>query len=161
MIENKINEEWKLIKKLSNENNKYYVSSNGIVKSNIRGKEHTLTNFTNKKGYLMVRVAKRNIRVHRLIYEYFIGNIPKGYHIHHIDGNKQNNCIDNLECVSPSEHTTHHNKTDDFRYKRGKAPTQKEIKEIKQKYKPYKYTMPMLAKEYNLSIDSIKYILKN
>ena len=156
-----IKEIWKLIKKLSNENNKYYVSNNGIVKSSIKGKERILKHSATKKGYSTVRIAKRNIRVHRLVYEYFGTDFNKDYHIHHIDGNKQNNCIDNLECVSPSEHTTHHNKTDDFRYKRGKAPTQKEIKEIKQKYKPYKYTVPMLAKEYNLSIDSIKYILKN
>lgn len=156
-----IKEIWKLIKKLSNENNKYYVSNKGIVKSSIKGKENTLTKFPNKKGYLMVRIAKRNVRVHRLVYEYFGTDFNKDYHIHHEDENKQNNCIDNLECISPSEHTTHHNTTDDFRYKRGKAPTQKEIKEIKQKYKPYKYTAPMLSKEYNLSVDTIKYILKN
>lgn len=30
--------------------------------------------------------------------------IPEGYHIHHIDGNVDNNVPENLQCVSPSEH---------------------------------------------------------
>jgi hypothetical protein len=30
--------------------------------------------------------------------------IPKGYHIHHMDGNHSNNDISNLICVSPEEH---------------------------------------------------------
>ena len=35
----------------------------------------------------------------------FIGEIPKGYHVHHKDGNKQNNRVDNLEILSPKEHS--------------------------------------------------------
>lgn len=31
-------------------------------------------------------------------------DIPEGYHIHHLDGNRKNNDIDNLLCVSPSMH---------------------------------------------------------
>lgn len=34
--------------------------------------------------------------------------IPKGYHIHHIDGNHSNNEISNLICVSPEEHHNIH-----------------------------------------------------
>jgi hypothetical protein len=34
--------------------------------------------------------------------------IPKGYHIHHIDGNHNNNDINNLVCVSPEEHHNIH-----------------------------------------------------
>jgi hypothetical protein len=39
------------------------------------------------------------------------GEIPKGYIIHHKDGNPKNNNIDNLECLSPKEHGKRHNKT--------------------------------------------------
>ena len=100
-------------------------------------------------------------RVHRLVYEYFIGNIPKGYHIHHIDGNKQNNCIDNLECISPSDHNKKHHKDNTFnRYKRGYVLTEDERKAIASKYKPYKYTTPMLAKEYNISEITVRRIIK-
>jgi len=34
--------------------------------------------------------------------------IPKGYHIHHIDGNHNNNDINNLVCVSAEEHHNIH-----------------------------------------------------
>jgi len=34
--------------------------------------------------------------------------IPKGYHIHHIDGNHSNNNLNNLMCVSPEEHYNIH-----------------------------------------------------
>ena len=43
----------------------------------------------------------------------FIGEIPKGYHVHHKDGNKQNNVVTNLEIIHPYEHsieTIKHNK---------------------------------------------------
>jgi hypothetical protein len=36
------------------------------------------------------------------------GEIPEGHHIHHIDGNTLNNSLDNLECLSPSEHVRRH-----------------------------------------------------
>ncbi len=45
---------------------------------------------------------------YRKIYESYYGKIPKGYHIHHIDGNPLNNEISNLECVSPEEHSKIH-----------------------------------------------------
>jgi len=36
------------------------------------------------------------------------GEIPSGYHIHHIDGNPYNNDISNLQCISPEEHADIH-----------------------------------------------------
>lgn len=41
---------------------------------------------------------------HRYVWEKTKGPIPSGYEIHHIDGNRQNNNINNLECVAESEH---------------------------------------------------------
>lgn len=40
--------------------------------------------------------------------------IPVGYEIHHIDGNKNNNHIDNLECLSIEEHLHQHEKQNDW-----------------------------------------------
>lgn len=36
------------------------------------------------------------------------GNVPKGFHIHHIDGNFSNNDISNLECKERSTHLSDH-----------------------------------------------------
>ena len=48
------------------------------------------------------------VSLHRQVYLDFKGEIPKGYHIHHIDGNTSNNSPDNLEAISPSEHKKKH-----------------------------------------------------
>ena len=46
--------------------------------------------------------------LHRMVYIHYNGEIPKGYCIHHKDGNKGNNDISNLECVRRSEHSHYH-----------------------------------------------------
>ena len=46
--------------------------------------------------------------LHRMVYIHYNGEIPKGYCIHHKDGNRGNNDISNLECVKSSEHSHYH-----------------------------------------------------
>jgi len=41
--------------------------------------------------------------LHRLVYELFVGEIPKGYEIDHIDNDRTNNRIDNLRIVTHKE----------------------------------------------------------
>lgn len=42
--------------------------------------------------------------LHRRIYEDNYGPIPDGYHVHHKDGDTENNSPENLEALSPEEH---------------------------------------------------------
>ena len=60
--------------------------------------------FRVQKGYY----KRGKIFLHRLIWEANKGSIPKGHHIHHKDGNKLNNAIENLECLSHAEHLRLH-----------------------------------------------------
>ena len=61
-------------------------------------------------GYLYITSKMNNGKLlHRLIFEKEYGSIPEGYCIHHIDGNKLNNSIDNLEMLPKSEHHHLHN----------------------------------------------------
>lgn len=57
-----------------------------------------------KDGYLrtkfLVYSGSKNPMVHRIIYEYHFGKIPKDMQIDHIDGNPANNKIENLRCVT-------------------------------------------------------------
>ena len=54
-----------------------------------------------------VNGKKKYIRIHRLVAEMFIEN-PNGYNqINHIDGNKLNNNVDNLEWTTNSKNTQH------------------------------------------------------
>lgn len=48
------------------------------------------------------------IWMHRYVYAYYNGEIPEGYHVHHIDGNPDNNDISNLELLSMHDHLSQH-----------------------------------------------------
>lgn len=63
-------------------------------------------------GYAQVALYKtpkdyKQIRVHRLVYMAFVGEIPSNLEINHKDGCKRNNYIDNLEAVTRSENAKH------------------------------------------------------
>ena len=45
---------------------------------------------------------------YRKIWENANGEIPKGHHIHHIDGDPYNNVLENLICLSEEEHAKIH-----------------------------------------------------
>lgn len=49
-------------------------------------------------------------QLHRAVWESYNGPVPDGFHIHHIDGDKDNNDISNLECISAKEHLSMHSK---------------------------------------------------
>ena len=46
---------------------------------------------------------RKKVLVHRLIYETFIGEIPKGMEVDHIDSNPLNNRLDNLQLLTSSK----------------------------------------------------------
>lgn len=48
------------------------------------------------------------IGIHRFVYTYYFGEIPKGCDIHHIDRDKSNNDISNLLMLTRSEHQKIH-----------------------------------------------------
>ena len=66
----------------------------------------------NPNGYMYTILSQfglpnKNFRVHRLVYECIKGDIPDKMEINHIDSNKQNNCINNLELMTRSENLKH------------------------------------------------------
>lgn len=69
---------------------------------------------------------KKGKRLHREVWIYHNGTIPKGYHIHHMDGNKSNNGIDNLELIKGSRHLSVHMNTE-----KAKEHSKKQIEKIR------------------------------
>ncbi len=67
----------------------------------------------NPNGYYY---ADDNSRLCRDVWEYHNGQIPAGYIIHHIDGNKGNDDINNLQMMKEAEHLRMHNLTPEYRY---------------------------------------------
>lgn len=94
-------EEWKRIRDYD-----YEVSTEGRVKNMQTGK--ILKQYENHSGYLRVRLYKdkkgKYFRVHRLVAEAFIPN-PNGFiEVDHLDKNRQNNHVDNLQWINHKEH---------------------------------------------------------
>ena len=81
----------------------YQVNTEGII----LGRLGNILAHQDCNGYASVhmRVGKRSYRklVHRVVYETFVGIVPKGFEINHKDHNKLNNNLSNLELVTSKE----------------------------------------------------------
>jgi hypothetical protein len=92
---------WKSIENFNN----YEISTLGNIKNNKTNK--ILKPFSNNSGYLNISLSKNNIKknfkIHRLVAFAFIPNLENKLTVNHIDKNKQNNCISNLEWATMSE----------------------------------------------------------
>jgi hypothetical protein len=76
-----------------------FVSDQGYIKAWCPDHPH------NRLGY---------VREHRLVMEAYLGRYldPREL-VHHIDGNRKNNVIDNLELVHNEEHISHHKRKEE------------------------------------------------
>ena len=75
-------------------------------------------------GYYFQRQGKR---LHVEVWRYHNGDIPKGYHVHHIDGDRTNNQIGNLQLLEAGMHSKLHQSTEDR-----KAYQQEHIKDMRE-----------------------------
>ena len=71
-----------------------------------------LTPITNPNGYLKVGLADglgghKQLTIHRLVAKHFIPNPYDHPQVNHLNGNKQDNRVANLEWVSAMENTNH------------------------------------------------------
>ena len=92
----------------------YEVSNLGRIKSISRNgtiKENRILKPNKVMGYSQVGLQKYGTRkykkIHRLVAEAFIPNPENKKEVNHKDGNKTNNCVDNLEWVTTSENQLH------------------------------------------------------
>lgn len=89
---------------------RYQITSWGRVYSVDKGK--FLTQKVHDKGYMRVDLfdgcgKRKHFKVHRLVAKAFIPNPKHRPQVNHIDGNKQNNSITNLEWVTDEENKAH------------------------------------------------------
>ena len=69
----------------------------------------TIQVFNGERFYLCGKYFQhKGKRLHVTVWRYHNGEIPKGYHVHHIDENRANNQIDNLKLVESFMHLSMH-----------------------------------------------------
>ena len=100
-------EQWKVIDFASN----YEVSNTGFVRN--KTTKYILKGRETVNGYLQVSLKIDNENkfmnkyIHRLVAQFWLGNIDNKKEVNHIDGNKKNNNMLNLEWVTAKENSDH------------------------------------------------------
>ena len=130
---------------------KYSITEHGEVWSYNRKKPYTLKpqGATQNKKYFQVRLYNQEYPkgklnyIHRLVYEHFVGEIPEGKTIDHIDENQSNNHYTNLQIMTQSDNSSKSNS------KRMKLVDERE--EIRRLYYEERWTQPQIAKHYDCS----------
>lgn len=83
---------------------------------------NTIQKFNGESYYLCgMYFQRKGKRLHRTVWEYHNGKIPHGYHVHHKDGNRANNNIDNLALMRGTDHLSGHMSQDDRKEKSRKS----------------------------------------
>src|SRR5690606_5388623 len=97
-------EEWRVFQP----DDRYEISSFGKVRNRETGNERKLTPITKMRYLSWVTTPRDGFKsrcfyIHREVAREFLGEIPDGYHVAHIDGNPQNNSVWNLRICTPAD----------------------------------------------------------
>ncbi len=140
---------------------KVYSDNSGLMKTRNKGNtEYQIINFMRKDG------TKKTYRLHRLVLMAFnpVKDMDK-LEVNHIDGNKKNNNLSNLEWCTPSENQRHAFNTGLQKARRGQSSnwsklTQTDINKIFE-LRQQGLTQKEIAEQVGCTRSNISYILNN
>lgn len=168
-----------LWKPVVNWENKYEISSFGRLRNLLT--QNIISGWLGKNGYRCVTLGHSNKKnIHAIVLESFVGQRPCSNHCcNHIDGNKLNNRLDNLEWVTYSENNSHAYRTglkkpikpDSQRFRERSVQSCSEgkgnvklssdqVRKIRRQWSEDNRTMRSLGREYNISHHQISNLLK-
>lgn len=159
-------EEWKPIKGYED---KYAISNFGRVKSlKPRYKDRDILKTSSDGfGYLRCDLSnpRKTVKIHRLVAEAFIPNPYNKPTVNHIDGDKTNNRVDNLEWNTVHENNLHANRmglAGGVKHNKSKF-TEEQVAFIKNVYKPYDKFLGArpLSRVFGVEETTIKRIASN
>ena len=145
---------------------KYYITDTGDLYSRTSGRFKKLKLYKNRTGYFQYNFSKKKTKeIHRLVAETFIPNPKNKPQVNHIDGNKQNNKVENLEWVTRSENQIHAHRVlgipSPAKNKCGKLHVRsKPVVATKGEKKLYFESINMAAKALNVNCTSIVQCVK-
>lgn len=154
---------------------RYEVTKKGevisLIKSSINKNGYKiLKHWIDKDGYHTVSLWKnkksKQFRVHRLVAEMFIPNIDKLPQVNHIDGNKDNNTVTNLEWISLIENIRHACNIGIYKKGEGRINsklTNEQVKWIRENYRKgsRKLGARPLARRFGVTKTCIYYVVNN
>ena len=121
-------------------------------------KERWLTKSQLTSGYKTFGTRKQTFTVHQAVMELYGPPSPgPGFVVDHIDKNKHNNDISNLQWLTIGENVAKACSGED---NANAKLTEQAVLEIRAKYKPRKYTRQMLAEEYSVQLATIRNVLE-
>ena len=89
----------------------YQISNKGRVKSLYKGSERILKPRLNSSGYYFITLCNDSVskqfQLHRLVAQAFIPNLYNKPQVNHLDENKLNNCVNNLEWVTAKDNNNY------------------------------------------------------
>lgn len=158
-------ESWYEVSNLGRVKRKFSIDNGGR-----RLKERILKGARQNNGYVYVSLCGatgvKQMRVHRIVAEVFIPNPEEKPFVNHINGNKEDNRVDNLEWVTGSENMRHAYVTGlQIPLKRESSPSailnETQIIEIRACYIPRdsKYGQSALSRKYGVSRSCIEDIV--
>lgn len=167
-----MNEEWKNLVYQNKRFENFKVSNTGKLRNTMTNKEYKT--YINHRGYSQVCVSlgsrndKKVFKIHRCVAETFIPNTDNKPQINHIDGNKLNNYVSNLEWVTSQENMRHAFDTGLAYSKKGEDNscaklTSEQVRYIRESYIPgdKEFGCRSLANKFNVSHSRISDIVNN
>lgn len=152
-----VDEEAEIWRKIDDD---YDVSSEGRVRHGKR----ILSGSVHNDHYIIATLHGKQHPVHRLVAEAFLDNTENKPEVNHIDGNKMNNCVENLEWVTRAENQIHavKNNLQPKAYGKYKGKfTAEERDAIKRIYDSGMYSRRQLAEKYGVSHTCINDIIND
>lgn len=172
------NEIWKPVKGFE----QYYeVSDEGIIRTieryiilsthSYKKCRKILKQFQDSKGYFHVKLyngqgKSRSITIHRIVALTFLDNPDKLLEVNHINHDKTNNNVKNLEWISRSNNIKHsyiHRNPNTYKGSGNKNSklTEEQVINIRKEYTLGNITYKQLANKNNVGITLIGYIINN
>ena len=173
-------EEWKSLKGIVECGDYYEISNLGRLRSvdrEVIAKNGTVRRFKgiirktkkNNRDYIMASLSlndkDKTVLIHRMVALAFLPNIDNLPEVNHIDGDKNNNRVDNLEWMTSKENQTHA-RNNGLSIQNGENSvnaklTNEQANEIRSLWNNEGVSRIELSKKFNVSISVVARILRN